>query len=119
MPALPDAQKLLAAEREILGGDRIVMGCDDPLSVVALGLLDGTAIDAELTERELPKVLAVAGTREQLTCSLGVILARGRVSACTSSAATIGSTENDFRSWDDREQERNDRQRRHERDRDG
>src|SRR5579871_3103016 len=76
-PALLDAQKLLVAEREVLGGERVVVGGDDPLAVVALCLLDGAAVDAEPTACELPEVLAIAGTGDQFAGPLGVPVCLG------------------------------------------
>jgi len=62
-PALFDPQKLLVAEREVLGREGVVVGADPPPAVVALSLRDRAAIYARLVSGELPQELAQASPR--------------------------------------------------------
>src|SRR5882672_2404211 len=72
VPALLHAQELLVAERQILDSEGVVVGGDHPLAVVARGLGDGSAVDAELATGRLSQVAAVATTGEQRADPLGV-----------------------------------------------
>src|SRR5216110_2221885 len=74
-PALLDAQQLLVTESEVLRGQGIVVGRDDPLAVVALGILNCASVEHELSGRSLAEVLAESAARAQRACALGVALA--------------------------------------------
>jgi hypothetical protein len=73
-PALLDAHELLVAERQVLDGQRVVVGGDDPLAV-ELGLTrHRRAVDLQPPPPRLPQVLAEAPAGEQLAGALRVPL---------------------------------------------